>query len=394
LGSGSSTQYTKTISIKSNDVNVKVVTGTDASSCATGALYTGGDVRLNLSGTSVNNNSFSQNQIANAGTAKFTCVPDAKTTYDLTAVPPAGYSIINATNTPDAGTWTTGDSTISIPVKQTETATFCIAPINPWFQTDLGDVRFNRLNNPVPKGQTASTSTSYPGIFYSSDIDASFGDGNVSTKNWVVNNEDSYNTKTQNRNGSISYDFYKSKALKEAVSIIPIPDDGIVDVNSLKSGVYEATGTTGNITINSDTTITGKHIILLTKGTVTIKGNITVPSGGKGLFILASKDDMIVTPTVTNLDGYYSSQKDIAIQSTDPTCKTNTDQQLVVNGALISNALKPFANEPTGKINLQRTLCINNQSQPALKLNFRPDFLIQLTDFYKTTYTKWSEVNP
>jgi hypothetical protein len=310
--------------------------------------------------------------------------------------PPTGYSIVGTYN---GSTSSTATSISFSPLSSNPTVAFCIAPIKPWFQTDTGDVRFYNLNNPIPTGKLGSSSSTYPGIFYSSNFPAKFGDGAASSKGWIVNSEYNYNKKTTNRNGGLSYDFYKAKAKQEGVTVDPI-DDGIVDLSSLtQSGVYEvkgaADGGSGNIIINSSSIISNKHIVLLSEGDVTINANILVTKGSGGLLVIAAKGSITVAPSVTTLEGYYSAQKDIILESIDSTntCKTK-DTQLLVNGALIANALKPFATGVGGTVQNYRSLCIDNLTTPSLVVTSRPDFLTQLTDFYKTSYTKWSEVNP
>ncbi|MDO8269683.1 MAG: hypothetical protein Q7T54_03370, partial [Candidatus Levybacteria bacterium] len=70
------------------------------------------------------------------------------------------------------------------------------------------------------------------------------------------------------------------------------------------------------------------------------------------------------------------------------------DLRLNVGGALIAHSLKPFSSAGTGIIDNRRSLCIESATNPSLYISARPDFLIQMTDFYKTSYTKWKEVNP
>ena len=344
----------------------------------------------------------------------FTCLPTDN--YLLTLNTPDGYTIVGRDISTDTYS-PLGSFGMFINMDKDKTATFCIAPLDPWFQTDKGDVRYSNLSNPVPSGKYASSDLTYPGIFYSSDSPADLGiSGAVSSsiKQWVISDEYSYNKDTENRNGGMSYSFFKSKALKDGVTIRTLPgttfDQSSIAVN--EKVIYE---TNGDFRIDSYTHPIGRNIVILVKGKATIGGNISVPTTSQGVFIVAAKTDIEIlsnvgTPdpintttlaqTTTNLDGYYTAQGSITIETLDITGKgcsagTNSDRRLNVGGALIANSLKPFASTTTGgKINNKRSLCVNNLTIPSLYIASRPDFLVRLTDFYKTSYTKWKEINP
>lgn len=394
-GPGGSKPYISTISIPATyTVTANVREVSDASPCTAGSgvAYVKSNVTFDLSGNSKGTNSGTYNYLCQVGG-----------NYTLGIATPDGYTVVKNS---EGGS---GSSVAINPLNADKTVTFCIAPTDPWFQTDTGDTRFySSLSNPVPTDKYASVGENaaapvdaqYPGIFYSSGGTLKFGNGVSSGKAWTVPTEYSINAKTQNRNGGVSYDFYKSKARQEGVTIIPI-SDGVLDPNVLSAnGVYEvkdvANGGTGMLTINSALAINGKRIVLLVSKEVTINAlaNITVTNG---LLIIAAKGSITVDPTVTNLDGYYSAEKDIILSSAGNTCSNGvSDVPLTVNGTLIANSLKPFASvgPSGGTIQNKRSLCITNFTTPSLKVLSRPDFLIQMTDFYKTSYTKWQEVNP
>ncbi len=344
----------------------------------------------------------------------FTCLPTDN--YLLTLNTPDGYTIVGRDISTDTYS-PLGSFGMFINMDKDKTATFCIAPLDPWFQTDKGDVRYSNLSNPVPSGKYASSDLTYPGIFYSSDSPADLGiSGAVSSsiKQWVISDEYSYNKDTENRNGGMSYSFFKSKALKDGVTIRTLPgttfDQSSIAVD--EKVIYE---TNGDFRIDSYIHPIGRNIVILVNGKATIGNNISVPTTSKGVFIVAAKTDIEIlsnvgTPdpintitlaqTTTNLDGYYTAQGSITIETLDITGKgcstgTNSDRRLNVGGALIANSLKPFASTTTGgKINNKRSLCVNNLTIPSLYIASRPDFLVRLTDFYKTSYTKWKEINP
>ncbi len=347
------------------------------------------------------------------------CLPPDN--YQLSLQTPAGYTVVGRNVT--SGTYTPIGSTGMLfgNLQADRVVTFCIAPLNPWFQTDRGDVRFKNLANPIPPGKFGSLgensaqpqNSSYPGIFYSSNSNANLGSGGnaaSSVKQWLVNNEYSYNADTENRNGGMSYDFFKAKALKDGVAIRDLTP-GTFTQSSIATNekvIYEVKG---DLAINSYIHPVGRNIVILVERNVTIGGNINIPSTSEGVFIVAAKGNIEILSNVgtadpidavtlsqasTNLDGYYTAQGSIIIDSRGNSCAdgTTSDRRLNVGGALIANSLKPFSRTGTGIVDNNRSLCVNNLTIPSLYIASRPDFLVRLTDFYKTSYTKWREVNP
>jgi len=90
----------------------------------------------------------------------------------------------------------------------------------------------------------------------------------------------------------------------------------------------------------------------------------------------------------------FRAQGSIIIDGDSCSDGTTSDLRINIGGALVANSLKPFATTGTGTVQNRRSLCTNNLLYPSLYIGSRPDFLTQLTDFYKISYTKWQEVNP
>ncbi len=380
--------------IRSNNFTVtsNVRTVTDASSCtsSSGNPYSGAS--LNLQGGTTN-----LTQSTNAsGATIFNATPQI---YTLSLQVPSGYSVVGRAY-PSGGT-ASGVNGMSFTLSSNTSATFCIAVTEPWFQTDLGDVRFSSLNVPVPSGKYASTgnpSAQYPGIYYSSDSNANFGSGAVSSKGWLVNNEYSYNTDTQNRNGTVSYSFYKARARTEGATVHPLTPGTLNQNEITESGVFEASG---DLVINSYSHVAGRRVVILASGNITINTPITI-STGQGLLIVASKQNLTIASsigqttlnsTTSSLDGYYSAEGSIILPS-GANCPTTPDRRLNIGGALVANSVKPFSTNGTGTLQNQRTLCTDNLNYPTLYISSRLDFLTQLTDFYKVPYAKWREERP
>lgn len=203
----------------------------------------------------------------------------------------------------------------------------------------------------------------------------------------------------------MSYDFYKSKASQLGTTITQIDPNTFNQAQITGSGVYEAPG---DLTINLYNHVNGRRVVLLVDGNVTLNAPISIPQN-QGVFILAAKgnitvakavgvafntDYVLATSNTHSLDGYYTAQGSVILDGDTCPDGTTADLRLNVGGALIANALKPFATTGTGTIQNKRSICANSTAYPSLFIASRPDFITQLTDFYKTSYTKWQEVNP
>lgn len=395
-GSGGTVNYTTNITIPATytlSAFVRSVTSDGSCTSTSGTPYTDSSVNLNVSGGSLSAGGLTQN--TSTGSTNFACLPGGN--YKVSLSVPPGYGVLGR-----GGGTASGANGIGInPLSSNANITFCIAPVNPWFQTDFGDVRFNNLSNPVPPGNFASTSTNYPGIFYSSNGAASLGGGSVSTRGWVVNSEYSYNTNSQNINGGMSYYFYKNKASQDGVPIRQLTPGTFVqnEIANNEKVLYESDG---DLTINSYTHPAGRNIVILVNGNLTINGPISV-NQNQGIFIVAVKGNIIVSKTVgtsnvsstaSQIDGFYTAQGSIIVDGDKCSDGSTSDLRLNVGGALIANSLKPLAVGGTGSIQNKRSLCLDNPTNPSLYVSSRPDFLVQLTDFYKVSYTKLNEVNP
>lgn len=404
-GPAGNTTYTANITVPATytiTANVRSVVNTSSCTPADGNPYNdgaGGGAHLNLNGGTVNQ---SPTTDPSTGQVTFTCISAGN--YQLTVSVPSGYTL---TGTALNGVQSLpGNNPISFnPLSANATATFCIAPVSPWFQTDKGDVRFLNLTNPVPSGKVGSTDATFPGIYYSSNSNVNVGFGTASVKNWVINNEYAYNADTENHNGGMSYDFYKSKASQLGTTITQIDPNVFNQSQITGSGLYEAPG---DLTINLYTHVNGRRVVILVDGNATINAPIAIAQN-QGLFVLAAKGNITVAKTVGvayntdyvlatsathSLDGYYTAQGRIILDGDTCPDGTTVDLRLNVGGALVANSLKPFATTGTGTIQNKRSVCANSTTYPSLFVASRPDFITQLTDFYKTSYTKWQEVNP
>lgn len=396
-GTGSTVAYSQNISVDSSysvTVNVREVGLTETSCNPTvGKPYEGARVQLvgkNIS-TNITTDANGQNHIS--------CLPSGGYTATIGNI--SEYDVVG--RSPNGGGF---ENTIATSVGPDQTVTFCVAQMNPWYQTDMGDVRFRDVNNPLPLGSYGSIDANYPGIYYSSSTISNLGNGGVSPRGWVVDDEYSFNANTKNKNGSLAYGFYKSKARQDGVTIAHLTAGSFDPSQITGSGIYEADG---DLTVGEYKHIPGSHVLILVNGTTTISTPISIPVS-QGFLIVASKGDLIIdrsigtsdpinettlSSTSTQLDGYYSSEKNIILDGSGCKMGADSDRRLNIGGAIIANAAKPLAVSVTGgRIINNRVLCNGNATHPTLYVATRTDFLTQLTDFYKTTYTKWQEVRP
>jgi hypothetical protein len=378
-------------------------TPTPSQSTITGVLYQNGGVCTGgtpLAGATVRLVDSSGNPVGTPvttdSTGKYTFTATNANNYSLEFTNTLGSSLQYAHTS--SCTSKTGN-TYTFNLTGNQTIDFYFNNFAPWFQTDLGDVRIGYLLNKIPGGTTASTSTTNPSIFYSTNSDPEFGSGQASSKGWAVGSEYDYNSSSSSRNGSSAYTFYKSRAAETGVSIKPISDLSQIT----GSGVYELSAGAIN---NPYTVPNGQHIVILAPADLTINAPMTVPSGTKSLLIIAAKGNLTIgagvgttatDPNTFSLQGIYTSEKNIVLAGTGCSAGNNPDKRLNVGGVLIANALRPFDSNGGGKIQNQRSLCTTssgNGQYPSLFVSTRLDFITQLTQFYKTTYQKWEEVQP
>ena len=313
----------------------------------------------------------------------------------------------------DGGAWTSsglsGFTYGPFNFSANHTLDWYLTNLTPWFYIGDGDVRSGNLVDTAPVGQVVSSSLT--SVFFSSNFNASFGNG--ITPNWVVNNEYSYNDEPKTNQGLFSYSFFMNRTKIKGVTINNMPGcptDGspcTASLALLPTGVYRSAG---DLTLTSYTHEPGAHVLLLINGTLTIQSNIKVPVGAANLLVVAAKNDINVDSSVgntppaapcgtsacSNIEGIYTAEGSITLASLGNTCAdgVTADKQFTLAGTFITNALRPFKVGGAGTFNNLRSLCAQDLSFPVFVIQSRYDFVPQLTDFYKLPSTRWREVNP
>ncbi len=317
--------------------------------------------------------------VGNIGTQQVTGVRDGGATFSQPYTPGAGY----------------GFDWLADPDKPL--VDICVGPgSTSWYQTSLGDVRFQIVQNPVGDRATASNSVP-PSNIFSSAYTSTIPTGRVSANNWQVNREyTEYNSVSTL--GSTSYSFYLNQITRAGITPQTIGD---TLPSSLTTGASQGFYLKeGNLTINQNTSVAaGNTVVLLVNGDLDIRNPINVANGS--ILIVAVKGNITIQPnvgvpfisddvTTAPLQGVYTAERNITILSS-ALCPTTPDLRLNVSGTLIANSLRPFAGGGNGKVINQRTLCLDNRSFPSLKVYQRASFATGLSTILKSQSRRWSE---
>jgi hypothetical protein len=329
---------------------------------------------------------------------------------------------------------TTGSSYINTQQCNVQDLNFAISNSIPWLQMMGSDGRFDtgtnngQFTNFVANSLACNSgytllpgANSVPGIALigSSSRDTAFGGVGVgSSNNWILGSPfpEYFTTFGSNPNATgqglqTSYDYVLSAATTSNITPTNFTSiTGCTDLNSCSippittNGIFKADS---SVVLNGATFGNGKNYILLINGDLTIKGNITVPTGSTATF--AVKGDIIIDKTVGvssficpttatsgQIQGFFSADKSIIIDSKDPSgagtnCSdgTGADLQLNVDGSLVTNA-----GLSSGGFENRRDLCAYNITYPSLTLKERLDFMLNAPELLKTQNSIYREIAP
>ncbi len=304
----------------------------------------------------------------------------------------------------------------------------------PWIQTGGGgDVRTDggfsssgtggsgsSFNNPIP--DTANTSCSggaytsvnsagSPGVVYTGNGSANFGQGSASVNNWVSGGASYPESFAPGAIGGViksSYAYMQSIAQQANITPVDITSNssycnlgGLTNCqlsSSLPHGIYIANGSltlTGTGSPASYTFPANQNYIILVNGDLTIDTQIHVPVGStvifsvKGsIYVDKSVGESNYLSTATDLEGIFSADQNFVINGTND-CATGPDNRLNVAGAIIVNA-----GLNGGTVQNNRDLCGNDAYCPVFTVQSRPDFILNLPNFVRKTNYTWQEVAP
>ena len=192
-----------------------------------------------------------------------------------------------------------------------------------------------------------------------------------------------------------SYNYLLS-IVKQA-GITPTPVTAAMFNSSLSHGVYQIAGdlTLGNATGGTYTFPTGDFVVLV-NGNLYLKENIKVAHGSTVLFSVSgsiyvdpSVGESSYTSYATDIEGFYSADKDFVIQGGNGNNCPTGDKRINIGGSVVVNA-----SLNGGTLSNQRDLCGNDLSCPTIYVAGRPDFLLNAPLFFMNTRRIWQEVAP
>jgi hypothetical protein len=378
-------------------------------------------------------------------------LPSQLTNVELTSSIPSGYKVIWPVNTtPPTYTVKVGPTCTSGPLDTTTGASyintgacniqeldFPISNSIPWLQLLGSDGRFDtginngQFTNFVANNLACGSGyTLIPGANTVSGVIAigpgdkgtAFGGvGKASANNWVLGAPfpEYFTTFGSNPDASgqglqTSYDYISGTATTSSIT----PKDmttisGCSDLTTCSigagtpSGIYRANG---DVTLTSATfpsAPNGKNYIFLINGNLTINGKITTPVGSTATFAVKGNitiDKSVGTGTLacpttatdSQIQGFFSADKSIIIESKDPTGAGNNcsdgqgaDLELNIDGVLVANA-----SLTNGGFFNKRDLCALNITYPSISVKERLDFVLNAPELLKTQSSIYREINP
>ncbi len=244
----------------------------------------------------------------------------------------------------------------------------------PWWQTQGGNIHADNgnISSTIPLSCFGSclpylitTGNGATGLAsFTGTVDVAEGSLSQDGNNWEA--------KTEYKGLTTDFAYFRQRLSNDP--------DGIGDWDGslpASDGVYETAGamTTsgGNWTVGS-----GRMVILLADGNVTINNNIDVSSTAPGGFlaIIASGDIIISNSAVTNIEGVFVS---------DGVIRTSGTSQLTGEGIFTG----------WGGFSLGRDLADPaDETQPAEKFIYRPDLQVNAYRYLLKQDMTWQEVNP
>ena len=341
------------------------------------------------------------------GSYSITGIPSGTVTVSFPALP-AGYELSYPKNGPPPsfsatvgpGCSVDGTTGATCNVGDIDNLNFAITNSFPWIQSTCGDIRNdNGITDLLPLGQTAiktSVSCTNPGVGFSGDTTANFGQGTVSTTGQIVGSSSYPEVYTPQKSPALETSYSSLIAKAQNANITPTNLATVCNLTNctlpanLAHGIYQATG---NVNLNAFTFPANQNYIFLINGILTIRGNILINAGSGSTALFSTTGNIViatnvgVAPAVTTsaLDGWYVAGQSFVVN----TLANCNDLRLNITGSVIANALGTG-----GTIQNDRDLCGNDPVDPTLSVTQRLDFILNAPQFLKRQQTVSQEVAP
>ncbi len=373
---------------------------------ATTTAAGGGDANAEIdSNTSLSITGLTRLSYSNCGNASSTCTTTASftptaagTTYifcrgyndALRECRPFNYGAYPADiDCNDGLTGTcTGSGTDCIP--------FIVTNPRGWLQTAGGDVHGNTdVGTTIPSTLSTYFSSDPAGVVTAGN---QFVGSNIRTKMsvplWQVENSSENLSAFGTRRDTYNYDFFYGRV--ENIQALPgDPQPGVPQLNNLTTGAYQVVG---SLTIGYNFNISSsKQIIIFVPGTLTVKNEISVDTGGFLGFIV--RGDIVfdrglgVNPTANPagtklVDGVYVTDGTLRTLAEGQTPDTN---KKFIGKGMFAAGVKL---DGSGGFDFRRDLGSNNATYPAEYFGYRPDFLVNFPQVFGIRRITWREVAP
>lgn len=345
--------------------------------------YTGG-VSISASSGTVTNNANGSYVISNLTAGRYTISYSSlpagyKLVYPVNGPPPSFSVVVGSGCSVDG---TTGASCTSGNVTNLN---FAITNSIAWIQSYGLDTRFdNGYTSQIPTAPTCapyalltSPDTTTPGILFTGDALASFGEGQASSKNWISGGLTYPEIFSSGSISPTSYNSLLGKANRTGQTITDLPctlSKCTLPAN-LDEGVYQANG---DVELNAYTFNVNRKYVFLINGTLRINGQIQVQNGS---VVFSAKNNIVVDQSVGaaanvcpipdgQIQGLFSADNNITIDGAND-CLVSSDKMLNVEGSFIVNA-----NGTGGSFTNNRDLCGDNPDVPSFTIKDRLDLLL------------------
>ncbi|OGM78732.1 hypothetical protein A2366_03955 [Candidatus Woesebacteria bacterium RIFOXYB1_FULL_33_9] len=259
-----------------------------------------------------------------------------------------------------------GDTNINVDVTVggtsycTDTSPLTVLASGPWWQVIDGDVLTNgSIGSDVPSSNyfDLDGAGGFPGVpIYGTSFNLSSTPDLISTKMWNANSITSFSRR-------FDYNYFEDLVQSDIFGTTDL--DGYEWIKNIGPTTLEATN------------YSNRKVILFVDGNLTINGNITLDDG-ECFFGVFVSGDIIISPTVTSLEGLYLTDTGFETGSLGP----DLDAPLLVRGSVASY----------GGMSLQRDLA--DDSSPAEIFEFAPDQLLLFPESLGYSRTRWTEVAP